>query len=209
MTDGMLNQSFGKKIAQGEIIFRQGDKAENMYIIQQGKIRISRMIQGKEHILAVLERGEFFGEMAIVNLTNRTATATAITDCELLQFDRTGFLSMINKNGKIALNIIDKLCRRLYKANLQIQHLVPNNKTGLTALNLFYAFKGSGRADGTISWENTIEEISLDLALSQEDVKSILNGLMRQGIIKLENDNLILLDKDKLQNFTEKILSTD
>ncbi len=94
----------------------------------------------------------------------------ATEDSELLAFDRNGFLSMIYKNPKIALNVIDKLCRRLQNANLQVQHLVRKNAKGLVALNLAYGLLAETRR-GTPR-KRTVEEIALGLQLPIEVIQA-------------------------------------
>ena len=71
----MLFSRFGKKIPANTALFQEGDRGEEMYIIQSGKVKISKRIRGVEKTLATLEKGEFFGEMAILNDKPRSATA--------------------------------------------------------------------------------------------------------------------------------------
>ena len=135
MPDELL-QRFSRTYAPGAVICREGEEGDEMYIIQAGKVRVSKRFAGKTHVISVLEKGDFFGEMAIVNRIQRTATVTAIDDVELLVFDREGLQNMIARNTRIALTIIDKLCRRLQNAHLKIQHLVKRDAEGLIALHL-------------------------------------------------------------------------
>ncbi|CAG0961310.1 partial Cyclic AMP receptor protein, partial [Anaerolineae bacterium] len=66
---------FGKTCGAGEVLFREGDAGDRMYVIQSGAVRISKTVKGEEKTLAILGPGEFFGEMAILNAKPRTATA--------------------------------------------------------------------------------------------------------------------------------------
>ena len=72
-----LFEKYGMVVDTGKEIFLEGEVGDLMYIIQEGSVRISKLIDGKPHILAVLGKGDFFGEMAIVTRVKRTATATA------------------------------------------------------------------------------------------------------------------------------------
>ncbi len=123
-------QKFAKTYAPGTVICREGEEGDEMYIIQKGKVRVSKDFAGSPHLVSVLEKGEFFGEMALVSRTRRSATVTAIDAVELLVFDRDGFYNTITRNARIALTIIDKLCRRLQAAHLKIQHLVSAKRAG-------------------------------------------------------------------------------
>lgn len=200
---GLFN-SFGITINPGDLIFREGDEGDKMYIIQSGNIRLSKIIEGKEHELAVLGKGDFFGEMAIVTNEKRTATATALNKTSLLAFDRQGFLSLINKNGKIALNIIEKLCRRLQKIHIQVQHMARKNSTTLIALHVSQAFKNDADADGRVPYYASLNEISLNLELPLENVESIIKELQKEGIISIKKNELILESEAQLKKLIEK-----
>ncbi len=203
MEDNRLYDKYGLMVDSGKILFQEGEPGDKMYIIQEGNIRISKMIGGKEHILAVLGKGDFFGEMAIVNQVERTATATAVGTVRLLAFNREGFLGMIEKNARIALNVIDKLCRRLQHTNNQIQHLVKQNKKGLIALNIYYAFAENGFEQARLEYHKLSREISLNLELPQEAVLKYIEKLAEQGIVKTESSLMTLKNKDKLYALAE------
>ena len=203
--DTQLFEKFGRTVQPGKIVFREGEDGDKMFIIQQGRVKITKNMAGKTHILAVLEKGDFFGEMAIVNLVKRTATAIAVDDVELLVFDRVGFLNMVTKNAKIALNIIDKLCRRLQNANLQIQHLVRKNGKGLVALYLMYAFKSAGTEQRPILYDRTLEEIALNTEFPLDAVTAIFEEFVRDGTIGLEGNRLALVNRERLSAVAESI----
>src|SRR3990170_7035206 len=164
-----LFSKFGQNVEAGKIIFREGEEGDQMYIIQEGRVKVSRSISGKEQVLAILGKGDFFGEMAIVTRERRTATVTALEPVKLLAFNREGFLNMINKNAKIALNVIDKLCRRLANANLHLRHLARKDIRALIAMNLSFAFQGVGEGEAELPYDRTVADFcqNLDLAMDQ------------------------------------------
>ena len=204
-SDSELFGKFGQNIEAGRIIFKEGDEGDQMYIIQVGKVKVSRNIGGKEQVLAILGKGDFFGEMAIVTKVKRTATITALDQVELLAFNREGFLSMIEKNAKIALHIIDKLCRRLKNANLHIKHLARKNAKGLVALNLLYAFQGAGMEQAVLAYDRTVRDFSENLELVMDQVKAFLEEFKKAGIISLEGNKIKLLDTEKLNSLAEHL----
>ena len=203
MEDTKLFDKYGIYIESGKVLFKENEIGDKMYIIQEGNIRISKNIGGKEHILAVLAKGDFFGEMAIVNRVTRSATATAATRVKLLAFNREGFIGMIEKNARIALNVIDKLCRRLQQTNLQIQHLVKKNTKGLIALNLYYAFVENGMEKAKLEYHKISREMSLNLEIPQESILSYMDNLKRQEIIHIDGNIITLANRDKLTAMTE------
>lgn len=203
MADSQLFEKYGHLIPAGQVIFRENEDGEEMFIIQDGKVRISRTINGKEHILAILGKGDFFGETAIVTRVKRTASAIAVTDTHLLSFNRQGFHGMIEKNSKIAMNVIDKLCRRLQNANTQIQHLKRKNEKSLVALALIYAFEETSGEEASIPLDSTAEEIALSLDAPAGDVKNMIACLANSGILASEKGRLKLLDKEGLREASE------
>jgi len=203
--DTGLYQKFGRSVDSGETIFEEGDTGDQMFIIQEGQVRVTKKIGGREHIYAVLGKGEFFGEMALVTNEKRTATVKAASSCKLLCFNREGFVNMINKNPKIALNIIDKLCRRLQNSNMQIQHLVKRNGKALVALKLYYTFKSEGVENAPLYYDRTLEDISLNLDLPRETVQSYLEDFVRLEVIRISGNKINLADMEKLNALTESV----
>ncbi len=203
--DSALFKRFGKTVETGETVFREGDQGDTMYIIQDGRVRVSKGIGGRQHILAELGKGEFFGEMAIVNNVKRTASITAIDKTELLCFTREGFLSMINKNPMIALNIIDKLCRRLQDLHLQIQHFARRDARGLVALNLLYAFNRVEQDENCLPYEGTVEEISLRLQLPMEEIRGYVEDFSKKAMLKIDKNRILPADREKLNGIIENM----
>jgi CRP/FNR family transcriptional regulator, cyclic AMP receptor protein len=198
-------QRFVRTYAPGAAICREGEDGEEMYIIQKGKVRVSKRFAGKANVISVLEKGDFFGEMAIVNRIKRTATVTAIDEVELLVFDREGLQNMIARNARIAMTIIDKLCRRLQNAHLKIQHLVKKNARGLIALHLRSLFQELDAGGSSIAYQKCIEEVSLSLELPMDDVRAVLEAMTREGLLSLTSTTLSLGDRERFLAMTESV----
>jgi CRP-like cAMP-binding protein len=97
----------------GETIFREGDLGTEMYIISEGKVEILNRMGEDDRVLAVLEKGDFFGEMSVLEDLPRAATARALTDSRLLQINGSTFDQMLQGNPEIAVRMMRKLSRRL------------------------------------------------------------------------------------------------
>lgn len=197
MAGNVLFEKYGRTIEPGRVIFNEGDVGDTMYIIQEGTVRITKDIEGKQHTLAELGKGDFFGEMAIVSRMKRSATATAVDTVQLLSFDRQGFQGMIEKNSKIALNVIDKLCRRLQNANNQIQFLFKRNERSLMALNLYHLFSDSG-VGTRLNLDRVRQEIAINLVVPLDLVSRVLKELAGAGIVEIRSNAVRLLDRDRL-----------
>jgi CRP-like cAMP-binding protein len=203
VAENILYEKYGHSIKAGTEIFREGQTGNQMYIIQSGTVRISKEFDGKLHVLAELGKGEFFGEMAIVSRMERTATATAATDVNLLAFDRAGFQSMIEKNAKIAMNVIDKLCRRLAEANAQIQHFFRKNEESLVALDLYNRFIDKKEGEPVLARDRVVKEISLNLEIPAQTVQSIIEDLTAREIVTVKQNALRLKNEGRLGQIAE------
>jgi CRP-like cAMP-binding protein len=110
--------------AAGDVIFQQGELGTEMFIIQEGEVDIVKHINGESHALSHLEKGDFFGEMAILESVPRTADAVAVTDVRALVINGARFDEMLRKNPEVAVRIIRKYSKRLREANTLLERLV-------------------------------------------------------------------------------------
>lgn len=130
---------FGMRCEKGTVIFREGEDGETMYIIQSGAVEISRDKRGEKAVLAILEEGDFFGEMALVDRHVRSATATAVSPCRLLACTRSSIMERIRRDPGVVMHLLSTLCRRIADTNRRILSLVRGNET----LRAFVASKGA------------------------------------------------------------------
>lgn len=109
---GKENQDF-ISFKKGEIIFREGDLGTEMYVIEKGKVEIRKKIGLEEHTLSILEKGDFFGEMSILEGLPRSATAIALEDTDCIVINEATFDNMIKANVEIAVRMLRKLSKNL------------------------------------------------------------------------------------------------
>jgi CRP-like cAMP-binding protein len=110
--------------AAGDVIFQQGELGTEMFIIQEGEVDIVKHINGESHALSHLEKGDFFGEMAVLESVPRTADAIAKTEVRALVINGARFDEMLRKNPEVAVRIIRKYSKRLREANTLLERLV-------------------------------------------------------------------------------------
>jgi CRP-like cAMP-binding protein len=104
----------------GDYLFQEGDLGTEMYIVQEGRVEITKRIEGAEKVLAVLEKGDFFGEMSVLEDIPRTASARALEDTRLVQVNGSTFDHMLRSNPEIAVRMMRKLSRRLRETDLKL-----------------------------------------------------------------------------------------
>jgi len=109
--------------APGDFIFQHGELGTDMYIIQEGEVHIVRKLGSDSHILSRLERGDFFGEMAVLESVPRSADAIAVTNVRLLVINGSRFDEMLRRNPEVAVRIIRKYSQRLREANTLLDRM--------------------------------------------------------------------------------------
>ena len=120
----LATELFGRTFKKGEKIFRQGDPGAEMYIIQSGAVEVSKMRRGRKVVLALLEKNDFFGEVALIDSKPRSATVTAITRTRLLPLSRNTFIERIPYNPDVVLRVLRALSRRIDRMTNTIRSLI-------------------------------------------------------------------------------------
>jgi CRP/FNR family transcriptional regulator, cyclic AMP receptor protein len=112
----------------GAFLFRTGDEGDAMYIIERGKVRICvRARDGHEVTLTELGRGDFFGEMALLDGQRRSADAVAVEDATLAVLSREHFLSFMRGSPDVALEMLTALANRLRHTDELLRHTATRN----------------------------------------------------------------------------------
>ncbi|MCZ6696213.1 MAG: cyclic nucleotide-binding domain-containing protein [Acidobacteria bacterium] len=108
-------------LKKGASIFAEGDLGSEMYIVQSGSVRIYREVNGIKQELAIMEKGDFFGEIAVLEGLPRSTSAEAIDAVDLIEINTTTFDKMIRGNIEIAVRMLRKLSNRLQEANHKLE----------------------------------------------------------------------------------------
>jgi len=118
----------GKSYGEGEVITRQGDVGDCMYVIQQGRVQVLVEKDGVETPLRVANAGEFLGEMAIFDHEERSATLRALGEARLLTIDKKNFLKRIHKDPSLAFRLVQTMSKRVRDLSDQVASLKANEK---------------------------------------------------------------------------------
>lgn len=113
-------QSFVVQFASGQPVFHEGDVGATMYIVQSGRVRLFHDSGGARTVLGEMEKGDFFGEMSILEGLPRTSSAEASENSELIEINSSTFDRMIRSNIEIAIRMLRKLSIRLREAERQL-----------------------------------------------------------------------------------------
>lgn len=119
----METNALGKIFEDGETIIRQGDYGDCMYVIQEGQVEIIRELDENRVRLAVRQKGEFFGEMAIFEHEVRSATVRALGNARVLTIDKKNFLRHIHEDPSLAYGVVQTMSRRIRELSIEVTQL--------------------------------------------------------------------------------------
>ncbi|GMU60701.1 MAG: Crp/Fnr family transcriptional regulator [Myxococcales bacterium] len=197
-----LFQRFGKEFKRGTVLFREGEPGKEMYVLQSGRVAISKKVRDVEKVLAVLGPGEFFGEMAIISNKPRNASAAVEDDARLLVIDPKTFEAMIRGNAEIAVRMIKKLAERLSDADAQIESLLladPNSRIVHHMLHLCQT-RGKAGEEG-IEIDFPVKDLPRELAVGEPAIRFMIFRLERSGLIDISGDRITVRDTARLFDF--------
>lgn len=191
-----------RSVDRGHIVFREGDTGDRLFIVLDGKIKISRSApDGRENLLAVLGPGEMFGELSLFDPGPRTATASAITDSALASLDHDDLRPLLLAQPTVAVQLLAALAQRLRRTNEAMADLVFSDVPGRVAkalLDLAERF-GDAEPEGVrVRHDLTQEELAQLVGASRETVNKALSEFANRGWIRLEGRSVLLLDQERL-----------
>ena len=190
-----LFSRFGKKIPANTVLFQEGDVGDNMFIIQSGRVKISKRIRGVEKTLATLEKGEFLGEMAILNDKPRSASAETLEECEMLVIDRKTFDALIRGNAEIAVRFIKRLADRLRETNDQMEALmIKDNTSRLVSILAKHVRERKATGEFTM----TIEDLGGLAGIEAAQARSILEKLASVRIGEVVGEKVHIRDQEQI-----------
>src|SRR3954452_3560212 len=195
-------QRFGKEYPKSTVLFREGEPGKEMFVIQAGKVAISKRVREVEKVLAVLGPGEFFGEMALISNKPRNATATIAEDAKVLVIDPKTFEGMIRGNSEIAVRMIKKLAERLSDADAQIENLLMADPSSRIIQHMLHVCQTRGRAgEEGIEIDFPVRDLPRELAVGEPAIRYMLHRLERSGLIDVAGDRVTVRDTARLFDF--------
>jgi len=119
----MTPDGLGRDYEDGEVIVRQGEDGDCMYVVQEGEVQVYLEKAGREVPLRILGKGEFIGEMSIFEREVRSASVRAKGRARLLTVDKVGFLRRIHEDPSLAFRVVQTLSRRVRDLSEEVARL--------------------------------------------------------------------------------------
>jgi CRP/FNR family transcriptional regulator, cyclic AMP receptor protein len=187
--------------SEGSVIFSQGDPGDALYGVITGKVRISAGApDGKEMFLNIMEPGDTFGEIALLDGNPRTATASATAASELLIIMRDPFLGLLQREPSVSIHLLRLLCQRIrwtsgLAEDSALLALPARLARRLLSLGKLHGHQIRNGVHLVISQE----DIARFLGISRQVVNQHLQGWKANGWVELGRGKLTILDAQALQ----------
>jgi CRP-like cAMP-binding protein len=187
----------------GDAIFHIGGPGQSMMLVLVGSVRISLPARaGKEVVLADLSNGEVFGEIALLDGRERSAAATAITNCELLVLERRDVLPYLERRPDICLRLLELLCARLRRSDERMADIAFLDLGGRLAKTLLRETEqqGAGHPPKLSLSQGDLADM---IGSTRESVNRQLREWQRHGILDMRKGWIVLLRRDALESIVE------
>jgi len=191
------------QLARAERLFEEGASGDQLYVILDGKIKLTRAAaDGRENLLSVLGPGEMFGELSLFDPRPRTASAVAVTDSSLAALAHANLRNWLTGRPDVALHLLQALAQRLRRANDVMADLVFTDVPGRVAkalLDLADRF-GTEQEDGLhVNHDLTQEELAQLVGASRETVNKALADFAARGWLQLAAKSVLLIEPERLR----------
>jgi CRP-like cAMP-binding protein len=191
-------------LKRGATIFSKGDPGNSLFAVISGTVKISiSSADGRNAILNLINAGEIFGEMSVLDGQARSADATANTNCEIFAIDRREFLPFMRSQPELAMKIIELLCTRLRWTSDQVEQVILQNLPGRLASALIRLTEKDKLAPAGRTIAITQQEISEMVGMTRESINKQLRVWAARNWVRLEHGAIVVLDTVPLQALAE------
>jgi CRP/FNR family cyclic AMP-dependent transcriptional regulator len=185
----------GRKVVtfpKKQTIFAQGDAADAVFYVQQGKVRLSVVSKiGKEASLGILAEGEFFGEGGLAGQPLRMGSATAMTDCELLRIDKKAMMLALHREHKFSdLFVAYLLARNIRYEEDLVDQLFNSSEKRLARILLLLAHFGKEGVPDTVIPKISQESLAEMIGTTRSRVSFFMNRFRELGFVDYGGDGL-------------------
>ena len=194
-----LIDAFGRRYASGEVIFREGDPGPEVFILQEGRVRVLKRVRLIERSLQILKPGDLFGESALLIGTPRTATAVALSDVLVLALDPDTFGALMSGSVQVAMRLVQQLVRRLRDAEDQMENMMLRDNQSKVVNALLKMASENGRVSGSAQVAVSPLELSSRSGLDVDTVKRAVLQLREGQYIKIIEEKVMIDDIDALR----------
>ncbi len=187
-----------------EIVFCEYEPGDAFYLIQNGRVQISKIMGDIEKTIDVLQPGEIFGEMAILEEAPRSATAIAMDTVKCLEFNRANFEILMRGNPAIALKLLKLFTKRIYDQRRRFMILTLDDVQARVADVFLMLNEGQPEPQDETDervFKTTAEDVAHWAGLSPEETRHVLNHFVSQRRLEVMKDTIVLKNINEFVRF--------
>jgi len=194
--------SMRRSYSNGAIVFSQADPGDALYGVVTGKIRISASSRnGKQMFLNIMEPGDTFGEIALLDGRHRTATASATTPSELIIITRDHFLQLLKREPELVSHVMQLLCERIrWTSGLAEESALLSVPERLARRLLSLGQLHGRKTPNGVELSISQEDVAQFLGLTRQAVNQHLQNWKTQGWLTLGRSKIVILDEHALRD---------
>jgi CRP-like cAMP-binding protein len=184
-------------LIRGDVLFHEGDPPDALYLVQRGRlaIAIANPIDRRESVVALMEPGDLFGEMGMLDDGPRSALARALEPTTLLEIPYEPILTMFEENPRLLWNVTRLLAQRIRNTDEALADSVFLDVTGRTAKRLLELANGSDNFTLPV----TQEELAGMVGASRERVNKAIASFIRLGWLEQNDRSYRITQRDRLE----------
>ena len=191
-------------LKRGATICSKGDPGNSLFGVISGTVKISiSSPEGRNAILNLIGPGEVFGDIAVLDGQERTADATANTNCEIYVIDRRDFLPFVRSQPALAMKFIQLLCGRLRRTSEQVEQLILQDLPGRLASALLGLTEKRTLDSERWTIAITQQEISEMVGMTRESINKQLRAWAARKLVRLEHGAIVVLNAEMLRELAE------
>lgn len=201
--DALLSHARIEHHPAGRLVFSKGTPGRSMMAVLRGSVRISATAaNGREVLLAILDAGEIFGELALLDGGERTADAIAMSDCDLLVIDQRDFIPFLKRRSDLCIELLKVLSTRLRRTDVLVETALFGRLDNRLARALVRLAEKSGAEEGgkpTLRLNVSQQELGGLVGASRENVNKQLRAWQRAGLLDLGKRLVVIHDLEALE----------
>ena len=187
-----------RSVRRGATIFAKGDAGTALIAVLWGSVKISVSTSGHEAVLNIINPGQAFGEIALLDGRPRTADAVAMTDCELMVIDRRDVIPVLRREPDVALKLIETLCARIRRTSEQVEDLMYLSLPARLAKTLLELTGGLEVLTTQRNVRITQQNLSNIIGMSRESTNKQLRAWQERKWVRLERGGIVLMNAGAL-----------
>ncbi|MBN2050704.1 MAG: Crp/Fnr family transcriptional regulator [Spirochaetales bacterium] len=197
-------ERFAVTFQQDDIIFCEYEPGDTFYLIQSGRVQIVKIMGDIEKTIDILQPGEIFGEMAILEEAPRSATAIAADQVKALEFNRQNFEVLMQGNPQIAFKLLKLFTKRIYDQKRRFMILTLNDVQARVAdvfLMLSETQPTAGSETDELSFETSVDDIAHWAGMSPDKCRQVLNHFVTQRRVEIFKDRIVVKNINDFARF--------